>query len=110
MCPTIDLYPYYLHSRKYLLVKLMCKRLNSFIFKHNIIYPGQYGFIQGRSSEQAMLDIIYRITEAIENKQFSLGTFLDLSKAFDSISHEILLRKLPIYGIRGTGLNWFKSY
>ena len=57
-----------------------------------------------------MLDIIYRITEAIENKQFSLGTFLDLSKAFDSISHEILLRKLPIYGIRGTGLNWFKSY
>ena len=88
----------------------MCKRLMQFILKHNLLFQGQYGFIRGRSTEQAMIEIIYRITEAIENKQFSLGIFLDLSKAFDSIDHNILLKKLHKYGIRGTGLTWFRHY
>ena len=66
--------------------------------------------MQGRSTEQAMLEIIFRISDAIENKQFSLGVFLDLSKAFDTISHEILLRKLFIYGIREVAHKLFSSY
>lgn len=74
------------------------------------MYPEQYGFIRGRSTEQAMLDIVYKIIDAIENKKIALGVFLDLSKAFDSISHHILLKKLNYYGIRGLAGKWFNNY
>ena len=69
----------------------MHMRLISFLVKHNIIFPGQYGFLKGRSTEQAMLEIVYKITEAIEQKKCTLGIFLDLSKALDTIDHTILL-------------------
>ena len=93
-----------------ILEKLIYKRMISFLFSHDLIHPHQYGFLSGRSTEHAMLDIILKIIDAIEHKNFSLGIFLDLSKAFDSISHNILLNKLSLYGIRGTSLDLFKSY
>ena len=74
-----------------ILEKRMHMRMISFLVKHNIIYPGQYGFLKGRSTEQAMLEIVYKITEAIEQKKCTLGIFLDLSKALDTIDHTILL-------------------
>lgn len=93
-----------------ILEKIVYKRLIKFLLKSDVLYPKQYGFLRGRSTEQAMVDIILKITDAIENKKLSLGIFLDLSKAFDTISHNILISKLSIYGIRGVVLNWFKSY
>ena len=71
----------------------MSKRLINFLLKHNIFFPGQYGFLKGRSTEKAMLDIVSKTTEAIEQKQLTLGIFLDFSNAFDTIDHDILLKK-----------------
>ena len=85
----------------------MVKRLINFIDKNKILSKHQYGFRRNRSTELAVLD---KITKAIEEGKFTVGIFLDLSKAFDTINHKILIRKLEHYGIRGTAKKWFENY
>ena len=51
-----------------------------------------------------------KISQAIDNNEYTAGVFLDLAKAFDTVNHEILLRKLDHYGIRGIVHDWFKNY
>ena len=84
-----------------LLEKLVVKRLKQFIDKNNILSKHQYGFRQNRSTEHAIIDFVDKITTAIDQGKFSVGIFLDLSKAFDTINHKIQIRKLQHYGIRG---------
>ena len=90
--------------------KLIYTRLMSFLCKRKILYDRQYGFRKSHSSYMALLDFTNTISQAFENKQFMIGIFLDLSKAFDCINHNILLEKMYFYGIRGLCLDWFKSY
>ena len=54
--------------------------------------------------------LIDRIQKAIDNRSFSCGIFLDFSKAFDTVDHEILIKKLEHYGFRGLVKQWFISY
>ena len=58
----------------------------------------------------AVLEMCDKASEARDNNMFSIGVFFDLSKAFDTVNHGILLNKLEYYGIRGIGLNWLKDY
>lgn len=78
--------------------------------KHNVFYNYQFGFLPGRSPSHALLHLSDMIMNAFEKRHFVSGTFVDLSKAFDSLDHKILFNKLNHYGIRGNALEWFKSY
>ena len=90
--------------------KVMFKRLYIFLVQHNILFKGQYGFRPQHSTIDAITEFTDRVNKALENKEIAMGIFLDLSKAFDTIDHNLLLYKLSHYGIRGKALDWFKSY
>ncbi len=92
------------------LEKVVYKRLYSFLNKHDILYPHQYGFRHKHSTCDALCDFTYNMLQAFENKHASLAVYLDLFKAFDTIDHGILLRKMEHYGIRGIALDWIRSY
>ena len=74
------------------------------------MYAGQYGFGKQRSKTDAILDFTGNVLDGFNKGMYTIGLFLDMSKAFDSIKHDTLLTKLQIYGIRGTTLNWLKNY
>ena len=90
--------------------KCIYNRLLSFINKCNILTSHQYGFRKGHSTSHALINFIRNVTNAIDNEEVMLGIFLDLSKAFDTLDHDILIYKLHLYGIRGIVLELFKSY
>ena len=93
-----------------LLEKLIYNRLINFIDKNSIFFNKQFGFRAKHSTNHAILCIIDRIQKAIDDRNYSCGIFLDFSKAFDTINHNILIRKLQHYGVRGLALDWFISY
>ena len=90
--------------------KIVYARLNDFLSRHNVLNPNQFGFRKGHSTSMAVSTFVENIYEALDNNELALGLFLDLSKAFDSVKHDILLKKLSFYGIRGIPLQWLESY
>ena len=90
--------------------KLMHKRLYEFLQEHKILFQNLFGFRKNNSTTFALLEITEKIKETIDNKKYGCGIFIDLRKAFDTVNHEILLKKLEHYGIRGKALTWFTSY
>ena len=90
--------------------KVINCRLVSFFDRNRILYDKQYGFRPKHSTIDAVYDLITGIENNLEKRMKSLVTFVDLSKAFDSIDHSILFSKLDLYGIRGTPLRLLQSY
>ena len=90
--------------------RLIYNKIFDFLVRYQILFKSQYGFQRGRNTTQATLDFLKTVEKAIENEEFAIGIFCDLSKAFDTLDHEVLLAKLDHYGIRGNLLSWMRSY
>ena len=90
-----------------ILERLICKRFTKFL-ETNVFFNNQFSFRAKHCTTHAVLNIVDKIEHAIDSGNFSCGLFLDLSKAFDTVNHQILLNKLEHYGIRGIALDWFK--
>ena len=90
--------------------KIMHGRLYSFLEQHKCIYELQFGFRTKHSTSHALIDLIEDIRKGIDDNNFSVGVFIDLQKAFDTVDHKILLSKLDHYGVRGKANDWFRSY
>ena len=90
--------------------KLMCNRLLKFLNNNDILHPNQYGFLKNKCTTDAAHNLIQQILHNHDANKMTLSTFYDLSKAFDCVDINMLLNDLENYGIRGTALEWWKSY
>ena len=93
-----------------LLEKIVYKRVYTFLNITNQLYNSQYRFRTGHSCNQAICELVGEIAKNSEKNYTNVCVFLDLSKVFDTLEHTTVFNKLERYGIRGTTLNWFKSY
>ena len=78
---------------------------------HNdILYGYQLGFRKGHSTQQAIITLVNKIISCLDNGDLVIGVFLDLKKAFDTVDHKILLKKLYAYDVRDVALKLLESY
>ena len=88
----------------------MYNRLYKYLTENNLLYGTQFGFQKGHSPEHAILQVAEQINQSFEKNEFTLGVFVDLSKAFNTVDYQILFKKLEYYSITGNNLRWFENY
>ena len=92
------------------LEKCVFNQVYDYFETNRLFYISQYGYRKRHSTESACLELIDKLSHQLDSNQTPLCLFLDLSKAFDTLNHEILLSKLQYYGLSDTPLKWFSSY
>ena len=98
------------------LLSIISKVIERCVFNHvyehvnSLISPLQHGFVRGKSCTSQLLDVYHQIGQTLDNTCQTDIFFLDFSKAFDSVSHVLLIHKLQSFGINGNLLNWLNSY
>ena len=88
----------------------MYNRIYRHLKNNNLLFDKQFGFQLNNSTEHSILQLVNDISSSFGRGQYTLGIFIDLSKAFDTVDHEILISVLEYYGIKGKTLKWLKSY
>ena len=107
--PITGLFLYYLYLSK-ILGRFMYNRLILYINRHGLLYEYQFGFQKGKSTHMALITLIDKITEALDQGELVIGIFLDFSKAFDTVDHGILHQKRELFGVQDNALKWFDNY
>lgn len=90
--------------------RIVFDRIYTFLDKYNMLHPAQHGFVKGKSTQTALLLFISKVYSTLDKGLKSMSLFMDLSKAFDLVNHNLLLQKLHWYGLRGSIHHWLKSY
>ncbi len=99
-----------LNTLSKILEKAISYQLVNHLELNNLLYKHQYGFQKNKNTEHNLISVSNYIYDALSKGEYCIGLFLDLRKAFDVCSHDILLTKLKYLGIKGTPLKWFESY
>ena len=90
--------------------KIICAAMLQFLTLNNLVSPQQHGFVKGRSCQTNILLCLERWTESLDNNKSVDVAYFDYAKAFDKVSHKLLLIKLKAYGIEGRLLKWLEAY
>ena len=88
----------------------MYNRVYNYLNDNNLLFRKQFGFRKGHSTDHALIKLIDSIYDSFNQDKYTLWLFVDLSKAFDTADHNILIDKLNSYGIKNNSLKWFSSY
>lgn len=101
-----------LSSFSKILEKVVATQMNRYLRAKNILYIHQYSFRKGHNTSHPVIHFLRNIYNALNDndQNYSMGVFIDLKKAFDTVNHTILLRKLHHYGFRGMSYLWFENY
>ena len=92
------------------LERVVYSQLMAYLLKNNLFSDCQSGFCPTYSKQDVLLHVTDSWRRAIDDGKFTALAFLDISKAFDSVNHDILLSKQACYGVLGKSLTWFASY
>ena len=85
-------------------------RLYKYLCEEKLLYSKHFGFQKGHSTDHVIIfHLVDQIYKSYENDNYAVGVFIDLSKAFDTVDHSILLKKLEMYVVNTTNLAWFAS-
>ena len=90
--------------------KILHRNLMKFLERHNILFMYQFGYRKLHSTTIALIEITDKIKKLLDEGNYVIGIYLDLTEAFDTVNHQILLNKLWRYGIRGHTNDLFRSY
>ncbi len=111
MCVNYSIHPYSSHHHGLkILEKITSNQLVNQLEVNTLLYEHQYGFQRSKSTGHYLTHVTNCTFNALPDKQFCIGLFLDLCKAFDVCSHDILKKKLKKYGLKGNTHKWFGSY
>ena len=89
---------------------LLATRTSHFFESKNLLYNTQFGFRKGLSCELALNTLIEKIRKKIEKREYGIAIFFDLSKAFDTINHTLLLLKLKFYNFSPSAIALLENY
>ena len=93
-----------------ILERIMYNRVYNYLNDNNLLFSKQFGFMKGHSTDDTLIKLIDSIYDSFNQNKYTLRAFIDLSKAFDTVDHNILIDKLNSYGIKNNSLMWFLSY
>ena len=93
-----------------ILEKVASARIINHLESNNLLVDNQFAYRKGKGTDLANIKFARDVLNAFDENKYTISVFLDLSKAFDCVSHEILLEKLKFYGVNGKALDWISTY